>query len=519
MTRTFFNYCRRRFSRLLLLAVLLLAFGCIRQAASAKYAAYLYDFTSAVADDFYFSSDYLRETEKKQEYFVNTWDGKTYEVTLEIRNYENSLRFNHEGTDFYYYVDAALYKSADMEEKDDQFTITITYDSEVNQAYFMDDGSTGERENGTWVECRRMNGTASFDKYSGAQKVTISLDSEDAGKETIARYLKVTAHTVPSGVPLYEEKNNSGTPIEYNDGVFYETREAVFALSRKGGEAGISTQISNSDDYTVTYKLLCAGVSGGSSTKVRVYYNPDKVSPASELGTVLTDTTGYKGFHSYVMVSVNDSGTTSLPFYKSNINTVVTEDDFTYNTVNSIDLDDTQYRIDILEAEGGSLSSAASEATLNQQILITVTPESGLGLAAATVTATRNNIQVPIKDTLNGFSFFMPDSDVKISAIFQYLVNSAESAGGSITATKKLANAGDVVVVNVVPSAGYVSGIPVVTTFDGEAVTVEDVDGNYSFTMPPAGVIIKGVFTQDNDTDSEIGNEDDGEDTEGSQQD
>ena len=113
----------------------------------------------------------------------------------------------------------------------------------------------------------------------------------------------------------------------------------------------------------------------------------------------------------------------------------------------------------------------------------------------------------------------MPDSNVEISAIFQYLVNSAESAGGSITATKKLANAGDVVVVNVVPSAGYVSGKPVVTTFDGEAVTVEDVDGNYSFTMPPAGVIIKGVFTQDNDTDSEIGNEDDGEDTEESGQD
>lgn len=483
------QYIERRLTRILLLAALLAAGFVLRETASAKYASYLNDYTSVAAGDFCFSSNYLMEGNGAI-YSINSWDGKTYEVEMKIRNYENSLRFNKEGMDFYYYIDATLYE--DDGTVDNTFSITIDYDEQAGSGWFSGEG-------GTRIACKRMDGMNDFDAETGTQTVKVSLDNNAAVAGPVRRNLVIEAHTVPQGVPIYSTANGNDKVADYGgNGVFYETRRAEFQLFRASAKAAIEADLTIGTDYAVLYRLRCDGITGGSSAQVNVYYNDSELTPDTSLGTVLTDSTSQNPFTKFVTVTVYDGGATSLYFYRKSLNDEIAPSDFAFTTVNSVDMDDNDYTIEIDGSiTGGNVSTPAGTAKMNQTVDVTVTASAGYGLYSASVT-TAGGDQVSITPTGNGFSFCMPNSNVAILAVFKHTINIETAENGSISTSASLANAGETITVTASAPEGYVSQKPIVE-WNGGSIEVTESDEQYTFIMPDGPVTVRGNFVSDTD--------------------
>lgn len=139
----------------------------------------------------------------------------------------------------------------------------------------------------------------------------------------------------------------------------------------------------------------------------------------------------------------------------------------------------------------GKASANVKSAKAGDTITLTATPNSGYKLKEWKVTGGNVSIQ--------NNQFTMPDSDVKIKAIFESSATNTPvlshsiivtAANGSASASKKSSKAGGVVTLTATPNSGY--------HFKGWKVTSGGVNiKDNRFTMPNNDVVIEAIFEAD----------------------
>lgn len=152
------------------------------------------------------------------------------------------------------------------------------------------------------------------------------------------------------------------------------------------------------------------------------------------------------------------------------------------------------YSIIVEDAANGEIIPDKTTAHVSDTIKLTVKPAEGYRLAANSLKL--NNIPV---DVINGeCQFEMPAADVRITAAFEPIPSETfpirieqNTPGGTISAAKSDAEAGETVTTTVTPDEGYrlVEG-----SLKQNGKVIELVDGRYQFTMPAEEVLITAAF-------------------------
>lgn len=185
----------------------------------------------------------------------------------------------------------------------------------------------------------------------------------------------------------------------------------------------------------------------------------------------------------------------------------------------------------VVQPEHGTMSISPVAPTAGQQVTITIIPEQGWEAKAENIvvelTTEPGNAQAPRKaqspqvgETLpvsadteaNTFTFTMPDEPygVHVSATLteapRYTITVEETVNGTVTADKTTASAGETVNLTITPDQGYrIESVTVWSddeTSGGAPVVVSegDTDGQWSFVMPDANVIVQVVFDKSGTT-------------------
>ena len=500
------RYIRNHLVRFLLLAVILTTGLTLRMAAFAKYSSYLNDYTSAVAGDFFFTSDYLFAPEDRSgvaDYHINSWKGDAYEIGIEIRNYENSLRFNHSGTDFYYWVEAGVYTDEACTNPDDRFqTASVTYES------IGATDSSGKKYG-------FMPGMEVFDHTEGMQEVKVKitpLTTISPGPSGHC-YMKVTAHTVPlTDVKKLNFENGTSR------GVYSATQEAVFFLNITSNTASIDYNLyaGSTTDYTVRYRVLCNSSEGtGGSVRAKVYYNSDRLTPDIALGNNYAEGASYEGPYKaadgwrYVQASINVGGSEDLYFYKTSLAYTIVDSDFAAVVLNTEDIDTTEYDIVPAAATGGSVSSLQTtagteitKASMGTRVFAVLAPDEGYMVHTFSVDSLSNPITVTASGE-NRYFFEMTNSAVTVTPTFVRKVMVAASENGSVTATPLGAPTGTTVYLTVTPDEGY--ELEAIALNGSNASLTQLTDTLYSFEMPDAAANVTATFAEITEETGESG--------------
>ncbi len=145
--------------------------------------------------------------------------------------------------------------------------------------------------------------------------------------------------------------------------------------------------------------------------------------------------------------------------------------------------------INIASMENGSVETDLSSAMLDDMVTITVNPAYGYALQSLSVKDANNN-ELNIK---NG-EFFMPASDVTISAVFEaveYGITVEDATHGQVTTDKATATAGETITITTTSDENYELASISVVDADSQAVAVE----NGQFIMPASNVTISATFS------------------------
>ncbi len=135
-----------------------------------------------------------------------------------------------------------------------------------------------------------------------------------------------------------------------------------------------------------------------------------------------------------------------------------------------------------------TIEPSQSEANMEDKVNFTITPKAGYVLKSLSVKDADNN-EIAVKNN----EFFMPASDVTISAVFDtlYTINTQKYAEGLLEADKYQAFAGETVTVTATPAEHYeLNYIQLYAQGFGNL----DVDANGQFIMPAADVNITASF-------------------------
>lgn len=499
------RFAARYATYLLVLAVVLTAGAAMRTSAFAKYNSYLYDMTSAVAGDFYVTSNYL-SYERPSQHAINFWDGETYEIPVRVRNYENSLRFNHVGTDFFYTIDAAVYKDPQCtEEIDDTFNIAIYYgdasdkDLAATKTEIIEAGKTKITKYGL------MRGTAEYSVESGEQIVTVS-SKRKAGLQPLAkgdgsRYLKITLHTVP----LTEVDNltlENDVTYTTSRGVYYTELVGIFALSRSDDKAMVETEYHAGAAYSVSYNVKCNSGDGS----MKIYYPSEKVVPDSSLGMPAIDEKG-----TYVTIDVTEGRMMECYFFRKSMDDDMTplDSEFSCEVNTGIITDDpTHYQ---LTGEPGTMMKFLVDGTernwaLAGQNVVVAMRNSDTHVPKA-VFAKPVAIEdfylpvTPVADKENQYQFQMPRSNVAVSMSFRYttkitiMPNETDGEKHGTIAIPAPADIGDSVSLSVTADEGYeLDTLEIKKGADTVNYITLVPSVAYSFTMPEGGVTVTASF-------------------------
>ena len=150
----------------------------------------------------------------------------------------------------------------------------------------------------------------------------------------------------------------------------------------------------------------------------------------------------------------------------------------------------TKYAVTISDGiEHGTVSADKSEAAAGETVTLTATPDGGYLLDGLTVTGASGAVAV------SDNKFTMPAEAVAVSATFTQITYPISVAsgitGGTVTADKDTAAAGETVALTVTPDEGYLLDGLTVTGASG-AVAVSDNE----FTMPAEAVAVSATFTK-----------------------
>ena len=147
----------------------------------------------------------------------------------------------------------------------------------------------------------------------------------------------------------------------------------------------------------------------------------------------------------------------------------------------------------------GTVTCEKSTATQGTQILLVVTPNSGYELKSISATDANGTAL-----EITGNSFTMPDSDVRVTAVFQQLANQSESysvqigsaENGSISANKTSEiMPGSSVIITAVPNQGYEFESLTIKKSSGKNMTYYKHSTNkYFFEMSYSDVTVTATF-------------------------
>ena len=154
----------------------------------------------------------------------------------------------------------------------------------------------------------------------------------------------------------------------------------------------------------------------------------------------------------------------------------------------------TKHKIEIYASVGGEVKADRATAARGEKVTLDVKPDANYKLKSLNVA----DQQGPISVTNN--SFTMGDSNVTVTAVFEektpqptsHTITVTQPAeGGTISANKQSAVAGDTVTLTVAPQAGYKLKS---LTAGGVAIPLA---GPYEFTMPDSDVTITAAFEKE----------------------
>jgi hypothetical protein len=155
--------------------------------------------------------------------------------------------------------------------------------------------------------------------------------------------------------------------------------------------------------------------------------------------------------------------------------------------------------VNIPAFEGGSVSANVTSAKTGAAVTLTVSPAAGYAVKAGTLTVTAAGGAVAVSGSGTTYTFTMPGSAVTVGVEFEvlpegfYTITVNPVTGGTVSANKANAKAGDTVVLAVTASTGYVLKAGTVKVNDG-AVTVSGSGAAYSFEMPAGHVTVSAEF-------------------------
>jgi len=294
----------------------------------AKYAMNMYDYTGVTAGDFHFDSDYMNNinTGTMRITTISGWTGDPQTARVEIRNFDNALRYNDKDTDVWYYFDVNLYCGADVTTVTDETTLAINdkaeYTVTVQKKKKTGSGATATTEvsdldlytyvdeDGNIHPCLCLDGIeSSFERSLGTHYLTVTVTTfgETAGAGSVDgkinkdmdQRLSVAAHTITadklSGIKnvKYSEaeakvKSNNWDPKTQPNrydvkegttavGVFQTDLKGVICYTHSADiqEVRARYEKTTDDSRLHHYSLFCTSVAGTSSRIVRVYYDKD----------------------------------------------------------------------------------------------------------------------------------------------------------------------------------------------------------------------------------------------------
>lgn len=294
---------RLHITKLLFLALVISSGFLMSFVTRTKYVSYLNDYSHMDAGNTYFTSNYLDTEEAELTYTISNWNPSEYTITMQIRNFENSLLYNPADTDLYYHVEAKMYNDHECTEENENFLYEITYDATETVSY----------EGKTYA---LLNGMDTFSRNAGTQNVKVRIRAMAGTVTNSTVYLKLTAATMDLGSLESLPGSNTG-------GGFYEaTREAVFILNNAAHRTDIVTELKVSNtDSVVTYKVICKQIEGSSRVPLRIYYNSDKIEIDQTLGyQVMTNEDPNIAFEKYIETTVNATSITNVIFFKNQMN-------------------------------------------------------------------------------------------------------------------------------------------------------------------------------------------------------
>lgn len=158
-----------------------------------------------------------------------------------------------------------------------------------------------------------------------------------------------------------------------------------------------------------------------------------------------------------------------------------------------------KYKITVGTAAGGKIVPAVTQAAAGETVLLQINPESGKRLKSGSLKAVTAKNQTVKIDGTTTYSFVMPAEDVALSGEFEnnpaqsYYIRVANAEGGSVTASKASALAGEKVRLSVHFANGYRLALNGLAVKDAEDHVLA-VDKNGYFTMPPSNVTVTARF-------------------------
>lgn len=160
-----------------------------------------------------------------------------------------------------------------------------------------------------------------------------------------------------------------------------------------------------------------------------------------------------------------------------------------------------KYDVTIEDTEQGKIVSSAQKAAKGETVTLEAVANDGWSISSVSVQE-KDGTEVKVQAGNAGkYTFTMPAGSVTVKAVFiqnpvKYDVTlPASVAGGSVTADKEKAAAGETVALTVTPDQGYEVESLSVTGKDGASVGLTDQGkGTSSFTMPEGSVEVNLTF-------------------------
>ena len=150
-----------------------------------------------------------------------------------------------------------------------------------------------------------------------------------------------------------------------------------------------------------------------------------------------------------------------------------------------------EYDVTIGTMTGGTVTASETRARAGETITLTVTPAAGMRLVPGSL---KYNDTTVTGGTFPTFTFTMPGANVTVTAEFESIGHAVTIAsgitGGTVTADKTRADAGETVTVTVAPATGM-RLVPGSLRYNDTAITGT---APYTFTMPDASVVITAEF-------------------------